>query len=243
MGLFGALIVPPERRAAPMPTTGPTRVQPDDEFLVLLSEIDPYQHQAVEQGKPFNINNYQPRYWLINGRGFPDSIADNVASWLPSQPYGALAHDPTRFDGARSTRSRTRRAWRATSTSGREDYPFHPHGNNGLVIGRDGQPARRAPPARTSRSRSSRSTSVPGQTWDVLFSWYDARTTTRATRCRSTCPTSPTSVIGMFYSGSPYLGDARPLPPGVTDASTSAVSTTSSPTTTRSTRSPRGART
>ena len=48
--------------------------------MVLLSEIDPYQHQAVEQGKTFNMNNYHPRYWLINGRGFPDSIADNCAS-------------------------------------------------------------------------------------------------------------------------------------------------------------------
>ena len=37
------------------------------------------------------MNNYHPRYWLINGRGFPDSIADNFASWLPTQPYGALA--------------------------------------------------------------------------------------------------------------------------------------------------------
>ena len=37
------------------------------------------------------MNNYRARYWMINGRGFPDSIADNYASWLPSQPYGALA--------------------------------------------------------------------------------------------------------------------------------------------------------
>ena len=49
------------------------------------------------------MNNYHPRYWLINGRGFPDSIADNGASWLPTQPYGALARGP-----ASSTRARTR---------------------------------------------------------------------------------------------------------------------------------------
>ncbi len=80
--------------------------------MVLLSEIDPYQHAAVERGKAFNLNNYKARYWLINGRGFPDSIADNGASWLPDQPYGALAtvkpYDP------RPTRCR---AWRATSAS------------------------------------------------------------------------------------------------------------------------------
>ena len=106
--------------------------------MVLLSEIDPYQHQAVEQGKTFNMNNYHPRYWLINGRGFPDSIADNGASWLPTQPYGALAHDQ-----ARTTRRPTPCPGLARYLNvGTEDYPFHPHGNNGLVIGRDGRPLR-----------------------------------------------------------------------------------------------------
>ena len=64
--------------------------------MVLLSEIDPYLNQAIERkdsglSSNFNFDNYHPRYWLVNGRGFPDSIADNGASWLPNQPYGALA--------------------------------------------------------------------------------------------------------------------------------------------------------
>ena len=41
------------------------------------------------------MNTYHPRYWLINGRGFPDSIADNFASWLPNQPYGVAGADPS----------------------------------------------------------------------------------------------------------------------------------------------------
>ena len=32
------------------------------------------------------------RYFLINGRSMPDTIAPNLAAWLPSQPYGALIH-------------------------------------------------------------------------------------------------------------------------------------------------------
>lgn len=92
MGLFGAIIV--------YPTAGPTFAnnRPDSqfaaghEFLVLFSEIDPYLNQAVELGYDFNLDTYKPRYWMINGRGFPDTIAPNFASWLPSQPYGALAH-------------------------------------------------------------------------------------------------------------------------------------------------------
>ena len=52
MGLFGALIVRPTHRAPTTPTTSAdSRFTPGEEFMVLLSEIDPYQHQAVEQGK------------------------------------------------------------------------------------------------------------------------------------------------------------------------------------------------
>ncbi len=91
MGLFGALIVRPAMGADHAYNRADSQFDTSEEFMVLLSEIDPYQHQAVERNKPFNINKYHPRYWLINGRGFPDSIADNGASWLPTQPYGALA--------------------------------------------------------------------------------------------------------------------------------------------------------
>jgi hypothetical protein len=38
------------------------------------------------------MNNYTPRYWLYNGRSFPDTIAPNGAGWLPDQPYGSLIY-------------------------------------------------------------------------------------------------------------------------------------------------------
>jgi FtsP/CotA-like multicopper oxidase with cupredoxin domain len=91
MGLFGALIVRPSMGANFVYNRADSQFTPEEDFLALLSEVDPYQHQALELNKPFNMNNYRARYWLINGRGFPDSIADNFASWLPTQPYGALA--------------------------------------------------------------------------------------------------------------------------------------------------------
>ena len=91
MGLFGALIVRPTMGANYVYNRADSQFTASEEFMALLSEVDPYQHQAVEMNKVFNMNNYRARYWLINGRGFPDSIADNYASWLPSQPYGALA--------------------------------------------------------------------------------------------------------------------------------------------------------
>jgi len=165
MGLFGALIVRPpdgpggERYAYASPDS---QFEPTEEFMVLLSEIDPYQHQAVERGKGFNINNYKPRYWLINGRGFPDSIADNGASWLPTQPYGALAEI---HGGSYLLRPDLALRWRATSASARANYPFHPHGNNGLVIGRDGHELKGAGGEDLSMEKFDINIG-PGQTWD-----------------------------------------------------------------------------
>jgi FtsP/CotA-like multicopper oxidase with cupredoxin domain len=209
MGLFGALIVRPSLGANYAYDRPDSRFTPSEEFMVLLSEIDPYQHQAVEQGKAFNIDNYHPRYWLINGRGFPDSIADNGASWLPSQPYGALAQVYP-FDSATHPYPGMARYLNV----GTEDYPFHPHGNNGLVIGRDGRALEG--PAGEDLSMEKFDINIgPGQTWDVIFKWYDAEGYDPATNpVPSTVPNLTDSVVGVFYSGSPYLGTRETLPPG-----------------------------
>ena len=209
MGLFGALIVRPSAGADHAYNRTDSRFTPTEEFMVMLSEIDPYQHQRVEQGKTFNINNYHPRYWLINGRGFPDSIADNGAEWLPSQPYGALAqiHE---FD----TSTHPYPGMARYLNVGTEDYPFHPHGNNGLVIGRDGNPLE----GPTGQDLSFEKFDInigPGQTWDVLFKWYDAEDYDPVGNpVPVTVPSLANSVIGTFYSGSPYLGTKETLPTG-----------------------------
>ena len=170
--------------------------------MVLLSEIDPYQHQAVEQGQSFNMNNYHPRYWLINGRGFPDSIADNdavLAADAALRRAGAgqsvRPHRPTRCPGMARYLN-----------VGTEDYPFHPHGNNGLVIGRDGRPLEGAAGQDLSFEKFAINIG-PGQTWDVLFKWYDAEEYDPvANPVPVTVPSLANQVIGAFYSGSPYLG-------------------------------------
>ncbi len=217
MGLFGALIVRPSMGADFAYNRADSQFTPEEEFLVLLSEIDPYQHQAAENGKSFNMNNYHPRYWLINGRGFPDSIADNYASWLPSQPYGALARihafndtlppgDPNYhpFPGLIHYLN-----------VGSVDFPFHPHGNNGRVIGRDGRPLEG--PAGQDLSFEKFTINVgPGQTWDVIFKWYDAEGYDEmANPVPVTIPDIANMTFGMFFSGSPYLGMMGPMPPGM----------------------------
>ena len=209
MGLFGALIVRPTLGDAYAYDSTDSQFTASEEFMVLLSEIDPYQHQAVEQGKTFNPNNYKARYWLINGRGYPDSIADNGASWMPSQPYGSLATVKP-FDATTHPLPGLARYL----SVGSEDYPFHPHGNNGLVVGRDGRPLKSAAGDDLSMEKFAINIG-PGQTWDVLFKWYDAESYSPSNPVSVTVPSLANQVVGTFYSGSPYLGTKEALPPGV----------------------------
>lgn len=208
MGLFGALIVRPTMGASFGYNRLDSQFTPEEEFMVLLSEIDPYQHWAAESGTNFNLNNYHPRYWLINGRGFPDSIADNFASFLPDQPYGALARIHP-FDAINHPYP----GMIHYLSVGTENYPFHPHGNNGLVIGRDGH-ALEGPAGQDLSFEKFAINIGPGQTWDVLFKWYDAEGYSEATPVPVTIPQVNNQEFGMFYSGSPYLGKTGPLPPG-----------------------------
>jgi FtsP/CotA-like multicopper oxidase with cupredoxin domain len=133
LGLAGALIVRPTMGASYAYDRSDDRFTPEEEFLVFLSEIDPYQHMAAEEGKPFDLTTYHPHYWLLNGRTFPDTLADNYSARLPNQPYGAMVkihpYDATSHPYPGLARY---------INVGFEDVPFHPHGNNGLIIGRDG---------------------------------------------------------------------------------------------------------
>jgi FtsP/CotA-like multicopper oxidase with cupredoxin domain len=208
MGLFGALIVRPTQGANFAYNRADSQFTSTEEFMVLLSEIDPYQHQAVEAGQNFDMNTYHPRYWLINGRGFPDSIADNYAPFLPNQPYGALARV---YEYNATTHPLPGMA--RYLNVGTEDYPFHPHGNNGRIIGRDGNPLEG--PAGQDLSFEKFSLNIgPGQTWDVIFKWYDAEHYSASNPVPVTIPQVANQGFGQFYSGSPYLGEQGTLPPG-----------------------------
>ncbi len=209
MGLFGALLVRPTMGAGYVYNRADSAFNTSTEFLAILSEIDPYLNEAVRRARPFNMKNYHPRYWLINGRGFPDSIADNFASWLPSQPFGSLALIHPLDATINPLPSLTRYL-----NVGTEDYPFHPHGNNGLIVGRDGHPLEGA----TGQDQAFEKFSVnigPGQTWDSLFSWKDNESYSLSNPVPVTEPSLQNLEVGMFYSGSPYLGQTEPMPPGI----------------------------
>ena len=210
MGLFGALIVRPALGADYVYNRGDSQFTPTEEFIAILSEIDPYLHQAVQNGLNFNMNNYRARYWMINGRGFPDSIADNDAPWLPGQPYGALARIYP-YDAG----SHPYPALERFINVGTEDYPFHPHGQNGLVIGRDGNPLEGSGGEDISYEKFAVNIG-PGQTWDVVFKWYDAEGYSPSNPIPVTVPDLVNVALGEFFGGSPYLGETATLPPGST---------------------------
>ncbi len=213
MGLFGALIVRPALGPEYVNNRPDSKFNPDAEFMNLFSEIDPYLHQAVELGEPFDLNNYHPRYWLINGRGFPDTIAPNFASWLPNQPYGALArvypYDTNQFlsDGVTPNPAYyPDMQLERFLNVGTSIIPMHPHAKNALIVNRDGRPVE----GQAGEDLAWENFSVPvgpGQTMDGLFKWEDVEKYNEATNpVPVTIPNLQNLVKGELYSDTPYLG-------------------------------------
>lgn len=211
MGLFGALVV--------RPTQGDNYAYNDDlaafnaqaEILMVFSDIDPILHQQVmayPTERP-DMSKFLPIYFLINGRIFPDTIAQNYSPTLPNQPYSSLAIiEP--YDEVNNPIPALQRY----INLGNDLLPFHPHGNHGRIIGRDGHLLRS-----TTNDLSYEKFSVdiaPGQTYDSLFAWKDEDSYSIANPIPITIPNELNLTIGQFFSGSPYLGINEPLPPGST---------------------------
>jgi FtsP/CotA-like multicopper oxidase with cupredoxin domain len=226
MGLFGSLVVRPSAGANfvynSVRPVNPTRFNQNDEYMMLLSEIDPDLHAAVERAvadaaaggpydaNPYPITDYHPRYWLINGRAFPDTIAPNFASWLPTQPYGALLHIFPTSAGSFPAAMRFLNV-------GMLQHPIHPHGDHVRIIGRDGRGLES--PAGDDLSFEKFDINVgPGQTWDALYDWTNVDNwspgnplppDTLNEQARTWINPREQNQIFMdpnWYSGSPYLG-------------------------------------
>ncbi len=212
MGLVGALIVRPQGFDPANPHTynrpdGPdldTHYKVGKEFLNLFSELDPDLHQKVEfapdqNGYVVDWNSYRARYWMINGRVFPDTIGANNSQSLPSQPYSALVHIQPR-DASNPDPALVRML-----NAGSRTYPFHPHGNHDKLIGIDARPLRSTDGSLDlTRDEFSR-VMVPGQTSDVLVTWVDAQGFS-GSDIGVPVPPLLGRENGAYWSGSPYLG-------------------------------------
>lgn len=220
MGLYGALIVrpsatPPAGAACAYDCTHSV-FNPTTEFLMLLSDIDPALHQAVEFGQPYDVTTLHPRYWLINGRAFPDTIAPNNADWLPAQPYSALVHITVTDPNVNASQPP---ALLRYLNAGQLSFPFHPHGENGTLVARDATPL--VGSGGNDLSYETFSFSIgPGQTWDQLYAYANQEHFNPTTNpIPVTVPQLQNLTFkgnATYYSGSPYLGYQDVLPTGVT---------------------------
>lgn len=214
MGLYGSLVV----RSATVGRANSeawSTFRPDKEYLYLLSDIDPDLHLAVERNRSYNYAAIKARYFLINGRSMPDTLAPNHAAWLPGQPYGALVHiQPKSADNPDPALIRYLNA-------GSVNYPFHPHGSNQTVITRDGVPAQDSSRSGEASYEKFLIDVAPGQSIDTLEAFtseYDPMTNPIPDDIQ--LPQLQDQIVGpgteTWFSENPYLGGAKgPLPNGI----------------------------
>jgi FtsP/CotA-like multicopper oxidase with cupredoxin domain len=203
MGLYGALIIRPSA-GADLAYNAATQFDPSREYLLLLTDLDPDLHHAVETNSTYDINALHSRYFTINGRMFPDTIQDNGSLLLPNQPYGSLVRIQP------NTPTNTLPALVRMINVGLLNHPFHPHGNHTTRIAQDGRLV--APTEHFGETLGS------GQTEDYLLRWDDVDHWNPATN-----PLASPNYRNVFfkdgntwYSGSPYLGTKGTLPVGTT---------------------------
>ncbi|MBI5496164.1 MAG: multicopper oxidase domain-containing protein [Deltaproteobacteria bacterium] len=166
MGLVGALIVRP--RGSPNQAYNDPASAFDREFLYLVTEADPVLHQQLAFSclsaagcdlASVDLTRRHPTDWFVNGRTFPDTMMDPFVAYLPTQPYNCA---PMFHPG-----DRVLIRWVA---GGADLHPFHTHGQNHLVIARDGRllrtPGSAAPDLAVSDYTT---TNVPGETVDALW--------------------------------------------------------------------------
>ncbi|MET3805067.1 FtsP/CotA-like multicopper oxidase with cupredoxin domain [Nakamurella sp. UYEF19] len=214
MGLYGALIVRPAGHPTQVNDRADSAFTVGQDYVFLLSEVDPDVHLAVERSQPITWSAYTARYFMINGRSMPDTLAPNGASWLPAQPYSAFVHIKP-YDAIANPLPATIRYLNA----GTVNYPFHPHGSDERVIDRDGHALQG--PAGEDLSYQKYDIDVgPGQTVDVLMDWRDVEGWSALTNPVPTQVPAITDqlLVGSdtWFSESPYLGTKNAVPTTIT---------------------------
>jgi len=215
MGLYGALIVRPAGHADQENDRADSVFDTGHEYLYMLSEVDPDLHLAVERKRAYDFTKYRARYFMINGRSMPDTLAPNHAAWLPNQPYGGLIHIQP-YDAVNNPKPALIRYLNAGSIS----YPFHPHGSDEQLIARDGHPVQG--PSGQDLSYSNFLIDVtPGETADTLMIWRDAEHwDPNSNPIPVELPALQDQIVGpgteTWFAENPYLGGAPgELPAGV----------------------------
>ncbi len=167
MGLQGALLVRPAGFDATIGSPNrkayaQTGTEYDQEFLYLLTEVDPDLHFEVERGHYNHIthSDRSAKIWFVNGRVFPDLFQGDYNSLFPHQPYQALA---LAHPGDKVLVREV--------NAGSDSHPFHHHGENLRFVARDGRVlSSDGLTADLGRSDNTLN-SAPKQTVDMIWTW------------------------------------------------------------------------
>jgi FtsP/CotA-like multicopper oxidase with cupredoxin domain len=234
MGLYGALIVRPATAVAECAGNAGAAYDHggtcfDREYLFLLSQMDIDIHQAAEMqagGAPpivLPAGAYHSEYWLMNGRAAPDTLAPPGRALLPHQPYNII---PQMHPGEKLLLRLV--------GAGREQHPFHTHGNHVRLLARDGRLlVSESSPLVLAGPTLFTIPSLPGGTVDAVFEWtgkdlgWDIYGHAPGDAMEDNeweddhgkpipvdLPSLSSLAFGGFYSGSPFLGAMGSLPPG-----------------------------
>jgi hypothetical protein len=238
MGLLGVLIVRPADGSRSAYGAG-TETDYEQEFLYLLTEVDPEIHLQMERGHVTHFTNSDrfAKIWFVNGRVFPDLFQGDYNPLFPHQPYQSLAlAEPGDNVLVRNI------------NAGHDSHPFHYHGENLRFVGRDGRMLS-SDGAVADLGRSDNTiNSAPKQSVDAIWTWTGAKlnwdiyghdtthdcvdtdgdgfgdgpdNTYEHEYCADhgkafpvTLPGAGDLSLGGWWSGSPFLGDTGDLPPG-----------------------------
>jgi hypothetical protein len=235
MGLAGTIIVRPnagENHAYNHPDTAF-----DHEYLFLLTQMDPIIHQLAEQGRfaEIDMTSYWPVYWFINGRAAPDTLAESFVAWLPHQPYNA-------FPRMRPGENLLMRI--VGAGQGQHPFHFHGNNadliaRDGRMLT---HPRSRFTTLTVPGQTVDQIFTWTGEGlgWDIYGTGVDYEHSCNGISVNDPSPVAspgfdPTTheycpdhgaslpvdlpetqslTLGGFWSGSPFMGDAAPLPPG-----------------------------
>jgi hypothetical protein len=213
----------------------------DREYLFQFSEMMLSVHQQAEaqvQANAPTINvvtePYLPSYFLVNGRSMPDDMDAPYSLSYPNQPYNG---NPHMHPGEK--------VLMRVIGQGRYQHPFHHHGNHIRVLARDGNLLLASDGTSLAGPLLFTVPTVSGQSLDGIFTWtgqglnWDVYGPNSAHACNAISATLPfdrttyeycpdhgkpfpitaadPNIVanGLWYGGSPYLGDGGPgLPPG-----------------------------
>ena len=162
MGLLGVLIVRPADFATNRSAYGVAGTEYDQEFLYLLTEVDPDIHLEMERGHYNHFTNSDrfAKVWFVNGRVFPDLFQPDFDPLFPSQPYKSLA-----------MANPGDRVLVRNVNPGQDSHPFHYHGENLTFIARDGRIlSSNGTSANLGRSDNTLN-SAPKQSIDAIWQW------------------------------------------------------------------------